>query len=224
MLDDRFWNKVEKSSPNGCWEWRANKNNKGYGLFRPGGTAPKRLAHRLAFEDASGRPIPDGLHILHSCDNPACVNPAHLRAGTRSENMQDMDKRGRRVPNGLRGETVATSKLKNEQVIALRRDYVAGVALDVIADRYGISEFSIADFINGRSWKHLLGVPGSPTLAELKSEAARRRRSSAKISLETARAIRRRLAKGELGKDLAVEYGLHKATISDIKLQKIWPD
>lgn len=52
MLDDRFWTKVDRAEPGGCWEWTANKNNKGYGLFRPGGTAPKRLAHRLAYEDA----------------------------------------------------------------------------------------------------------------------------------------------------------------------------
>lgn len=184
MLDDRFWTKVDKSSQTGCWEWRANKNNKGYGLFRPGGTLPKRLAHRLAYEDARGHTIPKGRLVLHSCDNPSCVNPAHLRLGSHKDNVADMDARRRRVAPGLQGETVPTSKLTEQQVIALRRDYVSGVPFEDIARRYGISKKSVTDYTSGRSWRHILGVDGSPTLSQLR--AARR---TTPITEETVRRV-----------------------------------
>lgn len=87
---DRFWSKVKKSE--GCWEWQATLSNKGYGQFRVDGKLA--LSHRFAYELAKG-PILKGLHILHSCDNPACVNPDHLSVGTRADNMQDMTSKGR---------------------------------------------------------------------------------------------------------------------------------
>jgi len=89
-LADRFWNKVNKTD--GCWEWGANRNPSGYGRFRLNGRM--EVAHRVGYSLAFGQ-IPDGLFILHSCDNPPCVNPSHLRAGTKADNMRDMVQRGR---------------------------------------------------------------------------------------------------------------------------------
>lgn len=94
MLDDRFWTKVDKETPNGCWEWTASRNNNGYGLFRPGGLAPKRLAHRLSWVHHNG-PLGDGQYVLHKCDNPKCVNPDHLFVGSKKDNMQDCKAKGR---------------------------------------------------------------------------------------------------------------------------------
>lgn len=221
MLDERFWSKVSKPPQGGCWNWTANKNNKGYGLFRPGGTAPKRLAHRLSYENSYG-PIPHGLNILHSCDNPACVNPAHLRPGTQVENVRDMIERGRQVLSTLKGEQIATSRLTGEDVIGIRTDYCSGVALDAICAKYGIQRSSIKDYTSGRSWKHLLQDPRSPSLETLKAESARRRRSSARLTANDASTIRLRLNSGETGRALAREYGVHYATISDIKNNRIW--
>jgi hypothetical protein len=87
---DRFWSKVQKSDA--CWIWAASRDDKGYGTFGFDGVVQK--AHRVAYQLSVG-PIPDGAHILHSCDNPPCVNPAHLRVGTRSDNMRDKVARGR---------------------------------------------------------------------------------------------------------------------------------
>lgn len=87
----RFWSKVEKSD-SGCWIWSAYRDPKGYGTFGFKGKVQK--AHRVAYQLAIG-PIPEGAHVLHSCDTPPCVNPAHLRAGTRSDNMRDKVLRGR---------------------------------------------------------------------------------------------------------------------------------
>jgi HNH endonuclease len=93
-LEERFWEKVDKRGPDECWEWTGGRFGPGYGALsrdRESGPAP---AHRLSYEFAYG-PIHDGLHVLHRCDNPPCVNPAHLWAGTHDDNMADRHAKGR---------------------------------------------------------------------------------------------------------------------------------
>ncbi|KKL10344.1 hypothetical protein LCGC14_2556770 [marine sediment metagenome] len=81
---ERFWAKVDKHGPNGCWQWTSTFNNKGYGRFW---TSERVLmAHRFAYENIVGL-IPDGLEIDHLCRNPACVRPNHLEPVTRRENQ-----------------------------------------------------------------------------------------------------------------------------------------
>ena len=87
---ERFWSKVEKTD--GCWIWMASRDPKGYGTFGFEGRVHK--AHRVAYILAFGE-VPNGAHVLHSCDNPHCVNPSHLRPGTHTDNMQDKVLRGR---------------------------------------------------------------------------------------------------------------------------------
>jgi len=221
MLDDRFWAKVDKNHPSGCWVWTASCNNREYGMFRPGGSAPKKLAHRLSFEDTYG-PIPQGKLILHSCDNPRCVNPAHLRVGDHRENVADMDARKRRITNPAFGEASPQTDKTEQEIIAIRRDYVAGVPQVEIMESHQVSRAAFSDYVRGRSWAHILGKDGCPGIEALRQEAARRRRNAARINYEIAEEIRKRLSAGELGVNLAVEYGIHKATISDIRKRKIW--
>jgi hypothetical protein len=92
----RFWQKVDRCGPDECWEWLTGLSRWGYGAFSVGGRAGGNVyAHRFSFELHVG-PIPQGLWILHSCDNPPCVNPAHLSLGSSSVNQLERTARGRR--------------------------------------------------------------------------------------------------------------------------------
>ncbi len=111
-LDGLFWKKVTKGG--GCWEWQGRKLSKdGYGLFRFDGE--RHLTHRLAYQLSVGE-IPPGKFVLHSCDNPKCVRPGHLRVGTHEENMADR-KNGKR-PLRIK---VASTKLSVDEFAEVDR-------------------------------------------------------------------------------------------------------
>lgn len=93
-IADRFWAKVDKSAGgSGCWVWTAARGVKGYGCLRVAGRT--RTASRLAYELEHGAVLGPREYVLHSCDNRACVNPAHLRVGTASDNTRDAFERKR---------------------------------------------------------------------------------------------------------------------------------
>ncbi len=101
--EERFWSFVDKSAgPDACWPWTGSRL-KGYGAFRRYGN--RRVATRIAWEYVTGAPPPDDLVIMHSCDNPPCCNPAHLKPGTDAENVADCIAKGR----NSRGEKHAAS-------------------------------------------------------------------------------------------------------------------
>ena len=90
--EERFWAKVNKTETNECWEWTGARNSKGYGSFQINNV--NWMPHRYSYTITKGQ-IPDGLVIMHSCDNSRCVNPEHLFSGTQSDNMLDCAKKGR---------------------------------------------------------------------------------------------------------------------------------
>ena len=92
-LLERLLNKVIVNEVTDCWEWQGGKNNIGYGLIRD--EKRMRTTHRVSYEEHTQTKIPNHLVTMHSCDNPCCVNPAHLSLGTRKDNMQDMINKGR---------------------------------------------------------------------------------------------------------------------------------
>lgn len=100
-LEIKFWKKVDRRGPDECWKWTGAINQAGYGAFG------NNHAHRTSYEITYG-PIPDGLFILHKCDNPPCVNPNHLFVGTHQDNMRDMISKGRARYQKLRNANQQT--------------------------------------------------------------------------------------------------------------------
>lgn len=150
--EERFWAKVRRSE--GCWEWTGARQPTGYGHFGVNGRTVG--AHRFSFELANG-PIPAGVYICHSCDNPPCVNPAHLFIGSPTDNVGDMSAKGRaRAPGPRRPSRGAdrwSAKLSEADVIAIRASYAAGgISQRAIAERYGVRQSSVSRALAGRRW------------------------------------------------------------------------
>ncbi len=140
----RFWAKVNKTGE--CWEWAASKNSGGYGQF--GLNSKMQGAHRISFFLANGHwPAPC---CCHSCDNPGCVNPAHLREGTQADNIRDRENKGRGVR--LRGTEHWRSKLNEEQVRNIRADPRVQRR---IAEEYGVGQDVVSRIKLRKSWKHI---------------------------------------------------------------------
>jgi hypothetical protein len=91
-LGDKYWPLVDKSDLGGCWPWLGSRSKLNYGMLFLDGRLMR--VHRIGYEIANG-PIPAGMHCCHRCDNPPCVNPAHLFLGSRKDNMADMARKGR---------------------------------------------------------------------------------------------------------------------------------
>jgi len=155
----RFWAKVDKDSAD-CWIWTGSKRNKGYGAFvwYDGGDVVQGRAHRFSYELHYGK-IPDGLCVLHKCDNPSCVNPEHLFIGTKADNNRDMHNKGRAVRGGTysrkyqRGESHHNSKLTSAIVADLRKDRAGGMSFGRMAKKYSISIGHAYRVATGQAWR-----------------------------------------------------------------------
>ena len=135
-LLDRLLLRTHKTDS--CWFWTGAKNSAGYGVLRV--SRRNILAHRLSYEQHGGRQIPALTCVLHSCDTPACVNPAHLSIGSKRANADDMTRKGRRA-----------SKLTRVHVLEIRARHEEGVA--VLAVEFGVSESTIRSVLAGKSWR-----------------------------------------------------------------------
>lgn len=153
-LSERFWKKVQKAGPDECWLWRgARQKLHGYGVMhREGARSRKAGAHRISFELHNGA-IPDGLNVCHHCDNPPCVNPAHLFLGTHADNVADKVAKGRQ--RSACGAQHYRTKLTNENVIAIKSSAERSRAL---ARHFNVSEQSICDIRHNRKWRHIEGA------------------------------------------------------------------
>lgn len=145
---DRFVAKINFGEEGDCWEWNAGIQSKGYGSFgmRPSKTA---LAHRVAYVHFVGE-IPDGMIVMHKCDNPLCCNPNHLRVGTIAENNLDSMQKGR----AAKGERNGQSKLTELEVIEIRElSDSEEMTIRELARQYRMSYTGIRNIVKGKYWE-----------------------------------------------------------------------
>jgi len=156
-MNDRFWSKVENASGADCWQWLAATDGKGYGqifIKWVNGKSIPTKAHRVAWEELCG-PIPDGMDVLHKCDNPGCVNPGHLFLGTQADNNADMVAKGRARHVTAKGEKNGQHKLTWQIVNELRftHYFAPWVPQRFLAKCSGVSHEAIGYVLRGGTWR-----------------------------------------------------------------------
>lgn len=147
--EERFWRKVEKRDPDECWEWAGIKPGT-YGMIWCNGS--QEMAHRFSYELHKG-PIPVGLVVMHSCDNPPCCNPNHLKVGTHADNAWDKASKGRCNVPPLHGMASGMAKLTDAQVLEIRA--IKGMTQKQIAQKFGVCLATVSNILARRTWAHI---------------------------------------------------------------------
>lgn len=203
-LVDRFMEKVEITD--GCWNWKGCTQGCGYGMILVGRS--KKLAHRVSWEMATGRKVQKGKIVLHTCDNPGCVNPDHLVEGTQRDNMGDRALK--------RGDNHAApySRLSPEDVRSIVSEYRKGGTQSDIGKTHGVSAATISLIIRGRTWSHVT--------KDLELPSRRRNSKDRVLDPSKVETIRREYKKGSSQKSLAMEHGISKSLVQQIVTGKAW--
>jgi len=151
---EEFWNWVDISEPDNCWQWKEARKGE-YGKYRLDG---RRMgAHRVAWELTNG-PVPAGMEVCHRCDNPCCVNPAHLFVGTHQDNMMDAYIKGRIAPPPAfikLGVENHSAKLTETDVKNIRARYSSGETQTSIAQDFPVSNQQISEIVRRKCWSHI---------------------------------------------------------------------
>lgn len=138
-----------KIDANGCWVWSATCFQFGHGRVKIKSKDLK--AHRVSWEYHKG-PIPDGMFVLHTCDNPPCINPEHLFLGTQLENMRDMHSKNRNVSS--LGEKHGRSKLTEVEVKQIKNMLLEGrYSHREIGEGFGVTGAAITQIAIGNNWR-----------------------------------------------------------------------
>ena len=210
--EHRFWKSVQKS-PDGCWLWMAGRDQDGYGVFRATihGVSLFR-AHRYSHMLATGEILSADRIVLHACDNPRCVNPAHLTSGTWAENTADMIAKGRHL-DGARRLAEKIIKLSDDQVQSILRD---GRPYARIAADFDVHPQTV------------MAIKARTTRSEVEIDPAdivrnkRGARGAAKSKLLTDDDVRAIRISDERTSVLARQYGISPSTICDIRKLRSW--
>jgi hypothetical protein len=208
-IAERLWARVVRGAVNECWPWTGSRNDFGYGRIRRDRDTLVP-AHRVAWEVSVGQ-IPDGLSVLHRCDNPPCCNPSHLFVGTQKENAQDMVAKGRR-----RGPAPDQrwSKVRPDVVVEIRRQLAAGRLQAEIAAELGITPSAVSLINTGANWARL-GGPEGRHHADFRGE----RSPNARLTEADVREIRLRR---ETIDAQAARFRVSRSTIKAVRAGTIW--
>lgn len=131
-----------------CIEWPYSKNHNGYGVVWLNGKVFR--AHRVSFEKHIGE-IGKGMVVIHDCDNPACVNPNHLKIGSQKDNLADMHRKNRAAKGGHHGN----SKLSESDVIAAKQKHKSGISIYRLAKLYDVNWTTMNRAVQGDTWRHI---------------------------------------------------------------------
>lgn len=150
---DRVKMHIVTDTVTGCHNFTGRKDNSGYGQIKDKGRGV--LVHRWVLEQANG-PIPPGMCALHTCDNPSCVNLAHLYVGTHTDNMRDKAQRGRsrNVPTG-KAHKRPMAKLSETDARAIKVALMERRSQREIARLFGVHFATVSDISTGKTWKHI---------------------------------------------------------------------
>jgi len=156
-FNKRFWSKVFiMPYDRGCWLWLGTTFPNGYGAIKAKWDWKCWLAHRAAWTLCRG-PIPEGMLVCHTCDNPPCVNPDHLFLGTHLTNSQDKASKGRWGLTGARGESNGNNKVDPFTVIRIRWLYSTGLySQDKLAKIFGTCQTNISSLVQRKTWPNKL--------------------------------------------------------------------
>lgn len=150
-LETRFERHIGQVTQDGCVLWSGHLDKDGYGIINSGGSGGKLLrAHRVAYQLKYGS-IDKGSHILHTCDNRACVNVDHLFIGDQATNNRDMTVKKRNV----KGIAVWRAKLDPEKVSLCRQKYSEGASISQLASQFSVTNRTMSAAIFRQSWKHV---------------------------------------------------------------------
>jgi len=155
-LLSRFQAKFQKGTRKECWEWNGAKHPYGYGVIQRGQRGQGLIrAHRLAYELHYGIMLPAGQSaiVMHTCDNPGCVNPHHLMLGSMQDNTNDKEQKGR--GNHPVGEAFSSAVLTEKKVLALRKKLASGVPVKQLARKLGLNRETLRMMHKGKTWKHV---------------------------------------------------------------------
>lgn len=154
-VEDRFWRFVDRRGTNECWPWVGSKDRLGYGHLKSAeSSAGIEMAHRVSYRIHCGL-LPNyskDAVVMHSCDNPSCVNPLHLSIGTQWMNTMEMVVKGRQPYCGLKGEKHSQAKLTEDAVREIR---ASGESHAALARKYGVDPMAIKYVRIRKTWQHI---------------------------------------------------------------------
>lgn len=153
----RFWSKVDIKSSNECWNWIGTLDAGGYGKLYMSHPKPTTLmAHRVSYFIHNNNRLPDNKIVMHTCDNPSCVNPDHLKMGTQKDNVLDCVKKDRRSPQD--GENNHRAILSNDDALKIKDLYQTGKYNHrELGDMFGVHGGTISNIVQGKTWTDVVG-------------------------------------------------------------------
>ena len=225
-LEERFWARIPRVQSDKCWEWKGARFDPpwDYGMIANGtlpSGKPKMVgAHRISWELHNG-PIPGGMRVCHTCDNPPCVNPAHLFLGTAKDNTQDMVKKGRCNP--AVGERGGFAKLTWEGVRELRRRYATEhISHTRLARELGLAQGTVSAILRGEAWQEegmlLVDTREKARVDTLRGSGI----ASARLKESDIPTIRELAANGEPQRAIAARFGVAQSQIGKVIRRETW--